>query len=176
MNRLSRQTSTFIATPRDGDNTVLGHSAVIFGPPNSHQVLIWGDYTQVAYAQAGLKEFEKSIRKEHAEKRKDFLKWEKVNALDARKEHREERKAKFEEIVAQHGKLESSGERPGVYGRERASGRQAEPGPALDRVTEPLLADSAETCRAAPAPGGDAQAAGIPVVRRPLAVEAAASP
>lgn len=108
LNRLSRQTSTFIATPRDGDNTVLGHSAVIFGPPNSHQVLIWGDYTQVAYAQAGLKEFEKSIRKEHAEKRKDFLKWEKVNALDARKEHREERKAKFEEIVAQHGKLESS--------------------------------------------------------------------
>ena len=62
-------------------------------------------------------------------------------------------------------------ERPGVYGRERASGRQAEPGPALDRVTEPLLADSAETCRAASAAGGDAQAAGVPVVRRPLAVE-----
>ena len=108
LNRLSRQTSTFIATPRDGDNTVLGHSAVIFGPPNSHQVLIWGDCTQVAYAQAGLKEFEKSIRKEYAEKRKDLLKWERINALDARKEHREERKAKFEEIIAQHGKLESS--------------------------------------------------------------------
>jgi hypothetical protein len=27
LNRLSRQTSTFIATPPDGDNTVLGHCA-----------------------------------------------------------------------------------------------------------------------------------------------------
>jgi hypothetical protein len=108
LNRLSRQTSTFIATPPDGDNTVLGHSAIILGPANSYQALIWGDHTQVAYAQAGLEEFEKSIRKEYAEKRKDLLKWERINALDARKEHREERKAKFEEIIAQHGKLESS--------------------------------------------------------------------
>jgi hypothetical protein len=108
LNRLSRQTSTFIATPPDGDNTVLRHSAVILGPANSYQALIWGDRTQVAYAQAGLEEFEKSIRKEYAEKRKDLLKWERINALDARKEHREERKAKFEEIVAQYGKLESS--------------------------------------------------------------------
>jgi hypothetical protein len=108
LNRLSRQTSTFIATPLDGGNTVLDHSAVILDPANSYQALIWGDHTQVAYAQAGLEEFEKSIRKEYAEKRKDLLKWERINALDARKEHREERKAKFEEIIAQQGKLESS--------------------------------------------------------------------
>jgi hypothetical protein len=36
LNRLSRQTSTFIATPPDGDNTVLGHSTVILGPADSY--------------------------------------------------------------------------------------------------------------------------------------------
>jgi hypothetical protein len=74
------------------------------------QALIWGDTTQVAYARAGLEEFERSIRKEHAEKRRDVGKWEKINALDARKEHREERKAKVDQIVAQHGKLGPSAE------------------------------------------------------------------
>ena len=77
---------------------------------NHQQALIWGDITQVAYAHAGLEEFERSIRKEHAEKRRDLGKWEKINALDARKEHREERKAKIDEIVAQHGKLGPSAE------------------------------------------------------------------
>src|SRR5262249_23126779 len=55
-------------------------------------------------------------------------------------------------------------QRPGVDGRERAPGRRPEPGPALDRVAEPGLADPAEACRAAPAPGGDAQPPGVPVV------------
>src|SRR6202022_3095959 len=60
---------------------------------------------------------------------------------------------------------------PGIDGRERASGRQPEPGPALDRIAEPGLADPAEARRAASAPGGDAQPPGIPVVRRPLAIQ-----
>jgi hypothetical protein len=72
------------------------------------QALIWGESNQIAYACTGLEEFEKSIRKEHAEKRKDIGKWERINALDGRKEHREERKAKVDEIVAQHARLESS--------------------------------------------------------------------
>jgi hypothetical protein len=55
-------------------------------------------------------------------------------------------------------------QRPGVDGGERAPGCEAEPGPALDRVAEPLLADPVKARRAAPAPGGDAQEAGIPVV------------
>lgn len=75
---------------------------------NHCQAEIWGDSTQVTYACNGLEEFEKSIHKELAEKRRDFGRWERINALDGRKEHREERKAKIEEIVAQHGKLESS--------------------------------------------------------------------
>ena len=75
-----------------------------------YQALIWGDSTQVVYARAGLEEFERSIRKEHAEKRKDLGKWERINALDARKEHREERRTKVDEMVAQRGKLESSAE------------------------------------------------------------------
>lgn len=74
------------------------------------QALIWGDRSQIAYARAGLEEFERLIRKEHAEKRKDIYKWERINALDGRKEHREERKAKVDEIVAQHARLESSAE------------------------------------------------------------------
>jgi hypothetical protein len=74
------------------------------------QAQIWGDSTQVGYARAALEEFEKSIQKEHNEKRKDLGKWERINALDGRKEHREERKAKVDQIVAQHVQLESSAE------------------------------------------------------------------
>jgi hypothetical protein len=71
------------------------------------QALIWGDSSQIAYARHGLEEFERSIRKEHAEKRRDIGRWERINALDGRKEHREERKAKVDKIVAQHARLES---------------------------------------------------------------------
>lgn len=77
---------------------------------NHFQALIWGDSTQVAYARAALQEFEKSIQKELTEKRKDLGKWEKITALDGRKEHREERKTKVDQIVAQHVRLESSAE------------------------------------------------------------------
>src|SRR5215469_15066212 len=65
------------------------------------------------------------------------------------------------------------GERQGprADGGECASGGQAETGPALDRVAQPRLADPVEARRGAPAPGGDAQAPGLPVVRGPFAVE-----
>ena len=55
-------------------------------------------------------------------------------------------------------------QRPGVDGGECAPGREAEPGPPFDRVAEPGLADPVKARRAAPAPGRDAQEAGIPVV------------
>ena len=74
------------------------------------QARIWGDSDQVTFARAGLAEFERSVRNEHMEQKKDLGKWQKISALDARKEHREERKAKVEELIAQHGKLESSAE------------------------------------------------------------------
>ena len=110
MNRLSRQTGTFIATPLDQDATVLDPCALRLTLADNKQAMIWGDSAQVAYARAGLEEFERSIRKEHAEKRKDLGKWEKISALDARKEQREERKAKVNQLVAQHGTLASSTE------------------------------------------------------------------
>ncbi len=49
------------------------------------------------------------------------------------------------------------GQCPGGDGRERAPGGQAEPGPPLHRLAQPVLGDGVEPCRAPPAAGGNAQ-------------------
>ncbi len=66
---------------------------------------IWGNPEQVANARAELESFEKSLRSEHLERRKNLGSWAKVSALDGRKEHREERKAQVDEVVERHLKM-----------------------------------------------------------------------
>ena len=51
------------------------------------------------------------------------------------------------------------GQRPGADGRERAPGGQAEPGPPLDRVAQPVLGDGVEPRRAAARGGRERPAA-----------------
>ena len=66
---------------------------------------IWGNLEQVDKARAELESFEKALRSEHVERKKDLGRWANVSALDARKEHRDER---VDEFVEQYRKLGES--------------------------------------------------------------------
>lgn len=76
----------------------------------SGQAQIWGNPDQVASARAELFQFEKSAREKITERKEATGNWPKTRALDARKEHRNERKAQVDEFVEQQRKLGLSAE------------------------------------------------------------------
>lgn len=74
------------------------------------QAEIWGTPHQVAEARTQLEIFEKAIRVEHTERKKDVGKWEKISALDGREKHRSERKAQADSFMEQQRQLGEMGE------------------------------------------------------------------
>ena len=88
---------------------------VVFQPPSVMfalitQAFIWGNPIQVAHAHAQLDAFETLLRAEKQERKKHPEKWSKTVALDGRRENRNERRSKVDELVEQHRKFGASAE------------------------------------------------------------------
>ena len=89
LNQISRETGAFISG-LEADATTLQ---------------IWGTTAQAEHARVALAVLEKQMRRNRQEGRKGDNRWSKVNALDGRAEHRDERRARGEELLREQRNL-----------------------------------------------------------------------
>ena len=92
LNQISRETGAFIGG-LEVDATTLQ---------------IWGPTAQAEHARVALGVLEKQMRRDRQEGKRGDNRWSKVNALDGRAEHRDERQARAEELLREQRNLVAS--------------------------------------------------------------------